>query len=82
MGENRDALLRLKFGFSRATFSHSSLETQAGGQPGPPEKPVPFPVCRVGKEAAAGLEILQPGREAHAETQQELFIPRLCGHPH
>lgn len=54
-GENQDALLRLKAGFSRATFSRSSFETRAGGQPGLPEKPVRFPVCPVGKEAAEGL---------------------------
>lgn len=54
MGENQDALHRLKFGFCRATFSHSSFETCAGGQPGLPDKPVSFPVCCVGKEAAAG----------------------------
>lgn len=55
MGEDQGALLRLTFGFSRATFSHSSFEARAGGQPGLPEKPVPFPVCCVGKEAAEGL---------------------------
>lgn len=72
MGEHQDALLRLRFGFSRAAFPHSSCETQAGGTARASRKTHPLSSFLGRKGSGRGA--VHPAAGARAKTQQGPFI--------